>query len=117
LTVSWSWKDVIAPVCLSAPGEGFAHKSLPLVISYDITAIVDAYGSIEIVDAWKSQHGEPPKRVSNEPRLMRQKILYIRIADSNDVSAVVDFGRAAGKERPTRLRILQGESPCAVNYL
>jgi DNA-binding Xre family transcriptional regulator len=25
--------------------------------------------------------------------------------------------REAGKERPTRLRILQGESPCAVNYL
>ena len=23
----------------------------------------------------------------------------------------------AGKERPIRLRILQGESPCAVNYL
>jgi hypothetical protein len=26
-------------------------------------------------------------------------------------------GGTAGEERPTRLRILQGESPCAVNYL
>ena len=31
--------------------------------------------------------------------------------------AVRDYRGASGKEQPTRLRILQGESPCAVNYL
>src|SRR6476659_4426690 len=55
----------------------------------------------------------------SRPRLIGPITLVVKCAGARSAGnphATCDVA-GAGEERPTRLRILQGESPCAVNYL